>query len=387
MKIVEKTVSAGDRDIFDLGEFLTRPLYAHLAHQSEQGPRESPVWFNWDGTHVWIIGGTTFPTNLKRDPRCALGIVDWEPAAGRSHHVGLRGTAEVLPFDPAVARTVFRKYFGPDEAAWDRRFDDVFSGEADLELVRFTPESVVVRDQSYRPTPWAQRGGLAPPEMVATQDGYDRWAEVYDTEDNPLVLLEGQHLAPLLGDVAGLAVADLGCGTGRHALPLAAAGARVTAVDFSEAMLGRARAKPGAEAVTFLRHDLATPLPLEAGLFDRVLCSLVGDHIADLAALFRELRRLCRADGFVVFTAPHPAILLRGVRARFIDPGTGRRVSPLSYPHQLSDYLTAAVGAGLALDRVSEHAVDEALADRCARARPYLGWPLLLLLRLAVGHS
>jgi hypothetical protein len=30
MRIVERTVSAGDREIFDLDEFLSRPLYAHL---------------------------------------------------------------------------------------------------------------------------------------------------------------------------------------------------------------------------------------------------------------------------------------------------------------------------------------------------------------------
>src|SRR5947207_15727654 len=87
MQIVEKKVSAGDREIFDLEEFLSRPLYAHLAHNSESGARESPVWFHWDGTAIWIIGGTTFPANLKRHPRCALGIVDWQPTTGRSQHV------------------------------------------------------------------------------------------------------------------------------------------------------------------------------------------------------------------------------------------------------------------------------------------------------------
>jgi hypothetical protein len=157
MKIVEKKVSAGDREIFDLEEFLARPLYAHLAHSSEQGPRESPVWFHWDGTHLWIIGGTSFPENLKRDPRCALGIVDWDPRTGLSQHVGLRGKAAVLPFDPALAKTIFRRYFGPDEEDWDRRFDDVFTGELGLEMVRFTPETVVLRDQSYKPTQWAYR--------------------------------------------------------------------------------------------------------------------------------------------------------------------------------------------------------------------------------------
>jgi hypothetical protein len=68
----------------------------------------------------------------------------------------MRGVAEVLPFDVAVARSVFRRYMGPDEAEWDRRFSDVFDGSAVLVLVRFTPETVVVRDQSYRPTRWAR---------------------------------------------------------------------------------------------------------------------------------------------------------------------------------------------------------------------------------------
>src|SRR5262245_44920542 len=161
MKIVEKSVSSGDRPVFDLDEFLSRPLYAHLAHSSEHGPRDSPVWFNWGGRDLWIIGGTSFPANLKRDPRCAVGIVDWEPATALSHHVGMRGSAQVLPFDRAMAKVIFRKYFGPDEADWNPRFDYSASGEeADLTLVRFTPETVVVRDQSYKPTPWARQGRL-----------------------------------------------------------------------------------------------------------------------------------------------------------------------------------------------------------------------------------
>jgi hypothetical protein len=159
MQIVEQSVSAGNREVFDIEEFLTRPLYAHLAHASEHGPRESPVWFHWDGHAVWIIGGSSFPGNLKRDPRCALGIVDWDPATGRSHHVGIRGTAEVLPLDPVIARTIFRRYFGPDEGEWDRRFDDVFRGDPGLEMVRIVPRTVVVRDQSYKPTPWAREYG------------------------------------------------------------------------------------------------------------------------------------------------------------------------------------------------------------------------------------
>src|SRR5436309_1970250 len=121
-----------------------------------------------------------------------------------------------------------------------------------------------------------------PIDHLPTRAGYDRWAAVYDTDPNPLVAIEEAHVDRLLGDVRGRDVLDVGCGTGRHALRLAAAGARVTAVDFSDAMLTRARAKPGGAVVEWRAHDLAEPLPYPAAAFDRVLCGLVLDHIAGL---------------------------------------------------------------------------------------------------------
>ncbi len=219
-------------------------------------------------------------------------------------------------------------------------------------------------------------------EIVPTQHGYDRWAGIYDQDDNPLVRIEGLHFGALIGDVKGLTVADIGCGTGRQSLQLAAAGARVTAVDFSEAMLDRARAKPGAESVTFLLHDLAKPLPLKSGMFDRVTCCLVLDHIKELNAFFSELRRLCKPSGFIAISVMHPAMSLRGVQARFTDPASGRKISPAGHAHQMSDYLMAAVKAGLKLDYVGEHAMDASIAGNSPRSQKYIGWPLLLLMRL-----
>jgi len=221
-------------------------------------------------------------------------------------------------------------------------------------------------------------------EVVPTDVGYNRWAKVYDGEDNPLVLLEESHITPLIGNVAGLAVADIGCGTGRHAIRLAAAGARVTALDFSEGMLERGRAKPGADAVKFISHDLAQRFPLKSGSFDCVLCCLVLDHIADLEGFFVELSRICKPTGFIIASVMHPAMMLRGVQARFIEPASGRRIYPQSQPNQISDYLMAAIHAGLQLEHLSEHTVDSQLAASSSRAVKYLGWPLLLLMRLKV---
>jgi len=218
-------------------------------------------------------------------------------------------------------------------------------------------------------------------ERVSTQEGYDRWAAIYDEEDNPLVLLEERHVLDLLGDVRGLEVVDLGCGTGRHTLRLAAAGARVTALDFSNGMIARARGKPGWERVRFVAHDLTRPWPLADHAFDRVLSCLVLDHIGDLGAFLGECRRVCRPAGFVLVSVFHPALMLRGIQARFIDPSTGRDVRPASHPHAIADYVMGAVRSGLRIDHMSEHAVDAELARASPRAAKYLGWPLLLLLR------
>ena len=51
------------------------------------------------------------------------------------------------------------------------------------------------------------------PEILSTQHGYDRWSEIYDQEINPLVMIEEPQLASLLGDVRGLDLLDVGCGT------------------------------------------------------------------------------------------------------------------------------------------------------------------------------
>lgn len=219
--------------------------------------------------------------------------------------------------------------------------------------------------------------------LVSTRAGYDRWSLIYDDEDNPLISLEERELGPLLGDVRGLSIVDVGCGTGRQALRLAAAGATVTGLDFSTGMLARARAKAGAAEVLFIEHDLTRSFPLDADTFDRVLCCLVLDHVFELEALFGEMARVCKPDGFVVASVMHPAMMLQGIQARFTDPESGRVVRPESAPNEISDYVMATTRAELRIVQMSEHAVDEELVERSPRARKHLGWPLLLLLKLS----
>lgn len=127
-------------------------------------------------------------------------------------------------------------------------------GEGNRGLLGFSEAPRPTLSQSERMNPIER-------VVVPTKDGYDRRSDVYDGDGNPLVLLEEPHVARLLGDVRGLSVLDVGCGTGRHAVRLAQQGGRVTGVDFSAGMLGKARQKPGAERVTFVEHNITEPLP------------------------------------------------------------------------------------------------------------------------------
>ncbi|MGC1210468.1 MAG: class I SAM-dependent methyltransferase [Micromonospora sp.] len=133
-----------------------------------------------------------------------------------------------------------------------------------------------------------------------------RLATVYDAEcpwgrDDDFFL-------SVVNEIPRARVLDLGCGTGRLTLALAAAGHRVTGVDPAQASLDAARAKPGGDRVTWL-EGTSRVLPDRA--FDiAVLTSHVAQEICaddEWARTLADLRRALVPGGRLAFDSRDPA--------------------------------------------------------------------------------
>jgi SAM-dependent methyltransferase len=118
---------------------------------------------------------------------------------------------------------------------------------------------------------------------------------------------EQYSMRQAIGDVSGLSVLDLGCGTGLYTRRLAQWGAaRVVGIDVSEGMLATARAEEHEEPlkIEYLHRDAAHPSPKPDpaldGQFDLVSSVYVLCYAAtrgELAGFFTTARRSLSAAG------------------------------------------------------------------------------------------
>ncbi|MGH4020623.1 MAG: class I SAM-dependent methyltransferase [Pseudonocardiaceae bacterium] len=177
--------------------------------------------------------------------------------------------------------------------------------------------------------------------------------------------------AGLLGDVRGLRVLEMGCGSAPCSRWLAGHGAHAVGLDFSAGMLRHARTAGASSGIAVpLVQAGAEQLPFTGGSFD-LACSAFGavPFVADSAAVMREVARVLRPGGRWVFAVTHPVRWIfpddpgpAGLtvaqsyfdRTPYVEVDSQGRPTYVEHHRTLGDRVREISAAGLVLDDVVE---------------------------------
>ena len=144
------------------------------------------------------------------------------------------------------------------------------------------------------------------------------------------ILEVGEVCVERAGVEPGMEVLDVACGTGNATIPAARAGARVTGIDFSDALLAvaRVRAADAMVEVNWVEGD-AQDLPFEDGSFDRVISTFGHMFAPDHERTAAEMKRVCRGRIGICCWSPNGAVgrMFRTI-AELVPPPPGS-ASPL----------------------------------------------------------
>jgi demethylmenaquinone methyltransferase/2-methoxy-6-polyprenyl-1,4-benzoquinol methylase len=154
----------------------------------------------------------------------------------------------------------------------------------------------------------------------AVRGMFDRIAPVYDAMNRLMTAGLDRSWRRLTVEAVvqpGDRVLDACCGTGDLAVAAEREGGYVTGLDFSTAMLERARRKSG--TVTWLEGDLLA-LPFDDASFDAATVGFGMRNVSDLGAALAELRRVLRPGGrLAILEITRPRGVLRPFFSLWFD--------------------------------------------------------------------
>jgi ubiquinone/menaquinone biosynthesis C-methylase UbiE len=172
----------------------------------------------------------------------------------------------------------------------------------------------------------------------------------------------------LLGDLKGKRVLELGCGGAQCSIAFAKQGATAIGIDFSAEMLafGKRLCEREEVRVELRQGDVADLAFLRADSIDLAFSAYAFGYVEDLNRVFRQVHRVLKVGGALVFSLPHPAYDMLDddamqpllVRRSYFDRApidyTFNGIAFTDYHHTISDLFTSLTRASYRVDTVLE---------------------------------
>jgi ubiquinone/menaquinone biosynthesis C-methylase UbiE len=183
-------------------------------------------------------------------------------------------------------------------------------------------------------------------------EAYAEWAHTYDDDRNLTRDLDEQVMRQTFSHAKYKAILEIGCGTGKNTALLAEIAESVQAIDFTEAMIERARRRSRSDNVNFIIGDITKPWPVPDSSINLISCNLVLEHIENLSSVFAEAARVLATDGLFFVSELHPFRQYRGTQASFQRNKETHTID--AFVHDITDFIGAARNNKLTLETIRE---------------------------------
>lgn len=142
---------------------------------------------------------------------------------------------------------------------------------------------------------------------------WDKAADWWNTEAGDKGVWHQRHdidpvIFKILGDVKNKMILEIGCGNGYFTRLLAKRGANAVGIDFSKKLLdfGIAKEKSKPLGIKYFARDASNLYGLKSKSFNIVIANMSFMDISDIGSAIREISRVLKKNGHLVFSITHP---------------------------------------------------------------------------------
>jgi ubiquinone/menaquinone biosynthesis C-methylase UbiE len=185
------------------------------------------------------------------------------------------------------------------------------------------------------------------------RSAYNTWANNYDEDKNLTRDLDAEIVRKEFSNQKFDSILEVGCGTGKNTIFFESISNHLTAIDFSDNMISKAKKKVISKNVSFKIADITKDWDLEENKFDLITFNLILEHVENLTFIFEQIHKHLKSRGLIFINELHPFRQYYGKKAVYEENGETKEID--AFVHNISDFIDAANKNGIKLLTINEY--------------------------------